>query len=171
MLHSRVASADRTPPSPTCGCCSFCCYYWLSGSCFMSKHVPLLVCTSYICTRVPILFLTCVARPSKQKTDTWYVVLLLCDSCVAKTPDKTLEPRLPPFFFLITFCFSALAPKVLFEPELAGQMRAPWCTPVSVPKRQHFPCPPFRTAVPFWGQTTQIPGQLSLNRDCGPKRV
>ena len=30
---------------------------------------------------------------------------------------------------------------------------------------------PFRTAVPFWGQTTQILINLSPNRDCGPKRV
>ena len=30
---------------------------------------------------------------------------------------------------------------------------------------------PFRTAVPFWGQTTQIPSKLSPKRDCGPKRV
>ena len=29
---------------------------------------------------------------------------------------------------------------------------------------------PFRTAVPFWGQTTQISGSLSPKRDCGPKR-
>ena len=30
---------------------------------------------------------------------------------------------------------------------------------------------PFRTAVPFWGQTTQIPSSISSKRDCGPKRV
>ena len=29
---------------------------------------------------------------------------------------------------------------------------------------------PFRTAVPFWGQTTQIPSFLSPTRDCSPKR-
>ena len=29
----------------------------------------------------------------------------------------------------------------------------------------------FRTAVPFWGQTTQILSKLSPKRDCGPKRV
>ena len=29
----------------------------------------------------------------------------------------------------------------------------------------------FRTAVPFWGQTTQIRGSLSPKRDCGPNRV
>ena len=29
----------------------------------------------------------------------------------------------------------------------------------------------FRTAVPFWGQVTQIPSNLSPKRDCGPKRV
>ena len=30
---------------------------------------------------------------------------------------------------------------------------------------------PFSTAVPFWGQTIQIPSSLSPKRDCGPKRV
>ena len=30
---------------------------------------------------------------------------------------------------------------------------------------------PFRTAVPFWGQTTQSSSSLSPKRDCGPKRV
>ena len=30
---------------------------------------------------------------------------------------------------------------------------------------------PFRTAVPFWGQTTQILSSLSPKRDCGYKRV
>ena len=30
---------------------------------------------------------------------------------------------------------------------------------------------PFRTAVPFWGQTTRISGSLSPKRDSGPKRV
>ena len=30
---------------------------------------------------------------------------------------------------------------------------------------------PFRTAVPFWGQTTQILSNLSPKWDCGPKRV
>ena len=30
---------------------------------------------------------------------------------------------------------------------------------------------PFRTAVPFWGQTTQISTSLPPKRDCGPKRV
>ena len=30
---------------------------------------------------------------------------------------------------------------------------------------------PFRTAVPFLGQTTQILTTLSPKRDCGPKRV
>ena len=28
---------------------------------------------------------------------------------------------------------------------------------------------PFRTAVPFWGHTTQIPSNLSPKRDGGPK--
>ena len=34
-------------------------------------------------------------------------------------------------------------------------------------------CPinPFRTAVPFWGQTTKILSSLSPKRDCGSKRV
>ena len=30
---------------------------------------------------------------------------------------------------------------------------------------------PFRTAVPFWGQTTQILSNLSPKRDCGTKRI
>ena len=30
---------------------------------------------------------------------------------------------------------------------------------------------PFRTAVPFWGQTSQIPCSLSPKRDCGSKGV
>ena len=30
---------------------------------------------------------------------------------------------------------------------------------------------PFGTAVPFWGQTTQILSNLSQKRDCGPKKV
>ena len=30
---------------------------------------------------------------------------------------------------------------------------------------------PFRIAVPFWGQTTQISSRLSPERNCGPKRV
>ena len=30
---------------------------------------------------------------------------------------------------------------------------------------------PFRTAVPLWGQTTQISSSLSPKRDCGSKRV
>ena len=30
---------------------------------------------------------------------------------------------------------------------------------------------PFRTAVPFWGQTTWNLTGLSLKRDCGPERV
>ena len=30
---------------------------------------------------------------------------------------------------------------------------------------------PLRTAVPFWGQTSQIIGSLSPKRDCGPIRV
>ena len=30
---------------------------------------------------------------------------------------------------------------------------------------------PFRAAVPFRGQTSQIPTSLSLKRDCSPKRV
>ena len=30
---------------------------------------------------------------------------------------------------------------------------------------------PFRTAVPFWGQNSQILSNLSLKRDCSPKRV
>ena len=29
----------------------------------------------------------------------------------------------------------------------------------------------FRTAVPFWGRTTQISSSLSPKRDCGPKGV
>ena len=32
-------------------------------------------------------------------------------------------------------------------------------------------CIPFRTAVPFWGQTTQIPSNLSPKWDCSSKRV
>ena len=30
---------------------------------------------------------------------------------------------------------------------------------------------PFRTAVPFWGQTTQFTSSLPPKRNCGPKRV
>ena len=30
---------------------------------------------------------------------------------------------------------------------------------------------PFRAAVPFWGQTSQIRSSLPQKRDCGPKRV
>ena len=30
---------------------------------------------------------------------------------------------------------------------------------------------PFRTAVPFWGQASQILSNLSPNRDCGPKKL
>ena len=30
---------------------------------------------------------------------------------------------------------------------------------------------PFRTAISFWGQITQISGSSSLKWDCGPKRV
>ena len=30
---------------------------------------------------------------------------------------------------------------------------------------------PFRTAVPFWGQTSQILSYLSPKWDCGPRRV
>ena len=30
---------------------------------------------------------------------------------------------------------------------------------------------PFRTAVPFWGQSSQFISSLSPKRDCGPKRV
>ena len=30
---------------------------------------------------------------------------------------------------------------------------------------------PFRTAVPFWGQTSQISSSLYPEQDCGPKRV
>ena len=30
---------------------------------------------------------------------------------------------------------------------------------------------PVRTAVPFWGQTTQIISDLSPKRDCGPQRL
>ena len=30
---------------------------------------------------------------------------------------------------------------------------------------------PFRTAVPFWGQPSQILSTLSPKRDCGSKRV
>ena len=30
---------------------------------------------------------------------------------------------------------------------------------------------PFRTAVPFWGQTPQILSNLPPHRDCGPKRI
>ena len=30
---------------------------------------------------------------------------------------------------------------------------------------------PSETAVPFWGQTSQIPSTLSPKRDCSPKRV
>ena len=37
--------------------------------------------------------------------------------------------------------------------------------------RQRLPLNHFRTAVPLWGQTTQILSNLSPERDCGPKRV
>ena len=30
---------------------------------------------------------------------------------------------------------------------------------------------PFRTAVPFWGQTTRISSSLSPKRECSPKRL
>ena len=30
---------------------------------------------------------------------------------------------------------------------------------------------PFRTAVPFWGQTSQMSSSLSPKQDCGPKGV
>ena len=30
---------------------------------------------------------------------------------------------------------------------------------------------PFRTAVPFWGQTSQTPSNMPPERDCTPKRV
>ena len=30
---------------------------------------------------------------------------------------------------------------------------------------------PYRTAVRFWGQTSQIPSSLSQKRDCSPRRV
>ena len=30
---------------------------------------------------------------------------------------------------------------------------------------------PSKTAVPLWGQTTQIPSSLSSKRDCSPDRV
>ena len=30
---------------------------------------------------------------------------------------------------------------------------------------------PFRTAVPFWGQSTQISSRLPQKRDCGSERV
>ena len=33
------------------------------------------------------------------------------------------------------------------------------------------PFNPFRTAVLFWGQTTQTSSSLTPERDCGPKRV
>ena len=32
-------------------------------------------------------------------------------------------------------------------------------------------CVNFRTAVPFWGQATQMLSSLSPKRDCGSKRV
>ena len=46
-------------------------------------------------------------------------------------------------------------------------------------QRRHSPPPPrtflflnpSRTAVPFWGQTIQIPSSLPPKRDCGTKRV
>ena len=39
------------------------------------------------------------------------------------------------------------------------------------PKIQNTPTNPFRAAVPFWGQTTQISSGLSPKRDSGPKRA
>ena len=36
-----------------------------------------------------------------------------------------------------------------------------------VEMRSPFALNPFRTAVPFWGQTTQISSSLSPKRDCG----
>lgn len=60
-----------------------------------------------------------------------------------KSHGKQLEPPLPPSFSSTTFHYSAL----LYElrnfsliPNLARQMWAPWCTPLSLPKRQQFLC-------------------------------
>ena len=39
------------------------------------------------------------------------------------------------------------------------------------PKIRHWTLNPIRTAVPFWGLTTQISSSLSPKRDCGFKRV
>ena len=49
----------------------------------------------------------------------------------------------------------------------------PHPTPPHPPRRiiRRFHLDPFRTAVPFWGQTRLILSSLSPKRDCGPKRI
>ena len=48
---------------------------------------------------------------------------------------KKMEARLPLFVFREKR-FSALAPNASIEPNLADPIRAPWCTPWSVPQAQ-----------------------------------
>ena len=50
-------------------------------------------------------------------------------------------------------------------------LRSPTTTLFSLRKGTRNDVNPFRTAVPFWGQTTQCLSSLSPKRDCGSKWV
>ena len=60
--------------------------------------------------------------------------------------------------------------------QRSSQLYPPWHVHIFaydhlVPRTAASNINPFRTAVPFWGQTSQIPSSLSPKRDCGAIRV
>ena len=74
------------------------------------------------------------------------------------TRGQGIQSYLKPSCYLPLTCVTA---KVRAVCTAGNYEYHPWFLPVN----------PFRTAVPFWGQSTQIPSRLPPKRNCSPKRV
>ena len=82
-------------------------------------------------TALTCLLYTCVLHCPRKKTD------------IAKSPDNIDNGNTSAgVFFTRTLRFSTQPRPFPARTTLADRIRAPWCTAVSVPKRQHFSGPP-----------------------------
>ena len=80
----------------------------------------------------------CTAHEKKAEYDTWYGAV--------KSPDNRDDAGITSAAVIFStrtfFVFLLQLRTFRSSQKLAGQIRAPRCTPVSVPKRRHFPSPP-----------------------------
>ena len=99
-------------------------------------------------------------RHSAQWYDSWQLLLLQPFLIQPVFSAACLHPYGCPSTYCCTYTFYCCG--------ILHAMRCCCCCNsfVVVARRKYF-----RTAVPFWGQTTQISSSLSPKRDCGPEGV